>query len=177
VAIGLLHRLASAADAGGRIGTLIEILVLQALARRAAGDQSAALESLSRAVKLAEPARFVRVFADEGEPMAALLKALVRHEPRLGYARRLATVTSGAIAPVASAQATLIEPLSDRELDVLRLLATDLDGPDIARQLHVSLNTMRTHSRSIFRKLQVTNRRAAVRQAHELNLLPGARKA
>ena len=67
----------------------------------------------------------------------------------------------------------LIEPLSARELDVLRLLATDLDGPDIARRLHVSLNTMRTHSRNIFRKLQVTSRRAAVRRAAELELIPG----
>ena len=73
--------------------------------------------------------------------------------------------------PVPTQPSGLIEPLSERELDVLRLLATDLDGPDIARHLHVSLNTMRTHSRNIFRKLQVNNRRAAVRRASELGLL------
>jgi LuxR family maltose regulon positive regulatory protein len=72
-------------------------------------------------------------------------------------------------------QQGLVEPLSDRELDVLRLLATDLDGPDIARQLFVSLNTMRTHTKNIYAKLGVTNRRAAVSQAQALHLLPGHR--
>src|SRR6185437_5934500 len=91
--IGLLHRLETAAAAGGRVGTLIEILVLQALAHQAARDPSAALSALRRAVALAEPAGYARVFADEGEPMAALLKTLVRQEPELGYARRLATIT------------------------------------------------------------------------------------
>jgi LuxR family maltose regulon positive regulatory protein len=65
----------------------------------------------------------------------------------------------------------LVEPLSERELDVLRLLGTDLDGPGIARELVVSLNTMRTHTKNIYAKLGVNNRRAAVRQGEELNLL------
>jgi LuxR family maltose regulon positive regulatory protein len=66
----------------------------------------------------------------------------------------------------------LIDPLSERELDVLRLLGTELDGPAIARELHVSLNTMRTHTKNIYAKLAVTSRRAAVRRAAELDLLP-----
>ena len=175
-AIDLLKRLQAAAEAGKRTGTLVEILVVQALAHQADRDAPAALDALRQAVVLAEPAGFVRTFVDEGEPLAALLKALVKREPGLGYARRL--LTAAGVAPVAvrTPSAALIEPLSERELDVLRLLATDLDGPDIARQLHVSLNTMRTHSRSIFRKLQVNNRRAAVRQALELDLIPGQRK-
>ena len=69
----------------------------------------------------------------------------------------------------------LVEPLSERELDVLRLLATDLDGPDIARRLFVSVNTMRTHTKSIYAKLGVNNRRAAVRRAEELGLLSRTR--
>ncbi|HJU03016.1 MAG TPA: LuxR C-terminal-related transcriptional regulator, partial [Actinomycetes bacterium] len=69
----------------------------------------------------------------------------------------------------------LVEPLSDRELDVLRLLASDLDGPDIARELSVSLNTLRTHTRNIYAKLGVNSRRAAVRQAAELDLLSRTR--
>ena len=73
------------------------------------------------------------------------------------------------------AEQGLIEPLSERELDVLRLLATDLDGPDIARGLMVSLNTMRTHTKNIYAKLGVNSRRAAVRRAEELNLLPRTR--
>jgi LuxR family maltose regulon positive regulatory protein len=70
----------------------------------------------------------------------------------------------------------LVEPLSARELDVLRLLGTDLSGPDIARELFVSLNTLRTHTKNIYSKLDVTSRRAAVRQAHDLKLLPGHRR-
>ena len=69
----------------------------------------------------------------------------------------------------------LIEPLSERELDVLRLLGTDLDGPDIARELIVSLNTVRTHTKNIYAKLGVNNRRAAVRRAEELDLLSRTR--
>ena len=72
-------------------------------------------------------------------------------------------------------QPELIEPLSERELDVLRLLGTDLDGPDIARRLIVSLNTVRTHTNHVYAKLGVSNRRAAVRRARELGLLSGTR--
>jgi LuxR family maltose regulon positive regulatory protein len=77
--------------------------------------------------------------------------------------------TTGTSSPATLA---LIDPLSERELDVLRLLGTELDGPAIARELMVSLNTMRTHTKSIYAKLAVTSRRAAVRRAAELNLLP-----
>ena len=70
----------------------------------------------------------------------------------------------------------LVEPLSDRELDVLRLLGTDLDGPDIARELVVSLNTLRTHTKNVYGKLGVNTRRAAVRRAQELDLLSRARR-
>jgi LuxR family transcriptional regulator, maltose regulon positive regulatory protein len=76
----------------------------------------------------------------------------------------------------AAARQPLVEPLSDRELDVLRLLSSDLDGPDIARELTVSLNTLRTHTRSIYAKLGVNSRRAAVRQAAELDLLSRPRE-
>ena len=74
--------------------------------------------------------------------------------------------------PVGPVRQALIDPLSERELDVLRLLGTELGGPDIARELTVSLNTMRTHTKNIYAKLAVTNRRAAVRQAADLGLLP-----
>jgi LuxR family maltose regulon positive regulatory protein len=148
---GLLQRLADAADTGGRYGTLVEILVLLALAR---GD------SLERAVRLAEGEGMVSVFTDEGEQVQRLLRRL----PTSPFVARLLRVER----PVPRG---LVEPLSEREMDVLRLLGSDLDGPDIARSLHVSLNTMRTHTRSIFRKLDVTSRRAAVTRATELALL------
>lgn len=185
----LLQRLAAAAESGGRGRPLIEILALLAQAHAARAERDTALSTLRRAVELAEPEGYVQVFTGQGPALASPLGALSRAEPGSGYLRRLATVSapkqSGG--PRIAAQTTanrperpwghaLVEPLSDRELDVLRLLATDLVGPDIARELHISLNTMRTHSRNIFRKLQVTSRRAAVRRAVELDLLPRQRR-
>jgi LuxR family maltose regulon positive regulatory protein len=170
----LLERLLVAAEQGERGGSIIEILVLQALANQARGDVAAALAPLHRAVSLAEPEGYVRVFADEGPPMAALLKALSRQPSASGYVRRLLAATSATERHPPAGQ-PLVEPLSQRELDVLRLLGTDLDGPDIARELSVSLNTMRTHTKNIYAKLGVTSRRAAVRQAAELNLLSRGR--
>ena len=165
----LLERLQLAAEEGGRTGHVIEILVLQALAHQTRGDIPAALACLERALTLAEPEGYVRVFADEGTAMAALLRAAAKQGATRSYARRLLAAMSetGQDSPVAQA---LIDPLSDRELDVLRLLGTELDGPAIARELMVSLNTVRTHTKNIYAKLAVTNRRAAVRRAAELGL-------
>jgi LuxR family maltose regulon positive regulatory protein len=168
-AIRLLGRLLRAADDGGRTGSVIEILVLQALADQTRGDIPAALASLRRAVALSEPEGYVRVFADEGAPMGSLLRAAVNQRIAPGYLRRLMTFMNNAEV-TASVSGGLIEPLSERELDVLQLLGTDLDGPDIARALVVSLNTVRTHTRHIYAKLGVNNRRAAVRQGKELDL-------
>ena len=154
---------------GGRTGSVIEILVLQALARQARGDVPAALASLRRALTLAEPEGYVRIFADEGPPMASLLRAAAKQGIARNYVRRLlaAVSTTEDGTPVSQG---LIEPLSERELDVLRLLGTDLGGPEIARELIVSLNTVRTHTKNIYAKLGVNNRRAAVRRARELDL-------
>ena len=166
----LLERLLLAAEEGERTGRVIEILVLRALAHQRLGDIPAALACLERAVTLAEPEGYVRVFADEGPPMASLLKALAKQGTAGNNVRRLlaAVAETGHDSPVKQA---LIEPLSERELDVLRLLGSELDGPAIARELMVSLNTMRTHTKNIYAKLAVTSRRAAVRRAAELGLL------
>ncbi len=169
-ATGLLDRLATAAESGGRTGSLLEILVLQAIARRACDDIPGALTILERALRLAEPEGYVRVFVGEGEPMRSLLDGVARRHADWAYVQRLRTVDAPHERP-SPAGRDLVEPLSDRELDVLRLLASDLDGPDIARELVVSLNTLRTHTKHIYAKLGVNSRRAAVRQAHELNLL------
>ncbi len=170
-AIRLLERLLLAAEAGGRTGRVIEILVLRALAQQALGDMPAALGFLDHAVTLAEPEGYVRVFADEGPPIVSLLRAVAKQGTRQNYARRLLAAVSGPEHSTPTEQA-LIDPLSERELDVLRLLGTELDGPAIARELMVSLNTMRTHTKNIYAKLAVTSRRAAVRRAAELGLLP-----
>ncbi|WP_426562014.1 LuxR C-terminal-related transcriptional regulator [Angustibacter sp. McL0619] len=173
-ALRLLRRLLAAAEAGGRGGTVIELLVLLALAEHGRGETSAALAALDRGVDLAQPPGYVRVFADEGAPMAALLRKLTKQASARGHLRRLQASTAGT-EPSPFGPTTLVDPLSERELDVLRLLGTDLGGPDIARALSVSLNTMRTHTKSIYTKLGVTSRRDAVRQAQALDLLPGRR--
>lgn len=167
----LLRRLRAAAEKGGRLGSLLEILVLEALGAQARGDVPSALEALRRAVALAEPEGIVRVVADEGAPIATPLRALPKRDPAYRYGRRLLAACGG----VATTPQTLVDPLSDRELDVLRLLGSDLDGPDIARELSVSLNTVRTHTKNIYAKLDVSSRRAAVRRAHELDVFPRRR--
>jgi LuxR family maltose regulon positive regulatory protein len=169
-AIGLLERLLRAAEEGERTGSVIEILTLQALACQAQGDISAALTALRRALTLAEPEGYVRVFLDNGPPMAVLLGAVAKQGAASSYVRRLLAAVGGT-EPSTPVDQGLIEPLSARELDVLELLGTDLDGPDIARELVVSLNTIRTHTKNIYTKLGVNNRRAAVRRADELDLL------
>jgi LuxR family maltose regulon positive regulatory protein len=171
----LLERLLPAAEAGGRTGHVIEILVLRALAHQALGDPPAALGFLTRAVTMAEPEGYVRVFAEAGPAVAALLRAAAKQTASRDYARRLLAAANGP-GPSRPPDQALIEPLSERELDVLRLLGTELDGPAIARELVVSLNTVRTHTRKIYAKLAVSNRRAAVRRAAELNLLPRTRR-
>ena len=133
------------------------------------------LACLERALTLAEPEGYVRIFVDEGPPMAALLRAAAKQGIARDYVRRLLAAVGRDRATTAPVEQALIEPLSERELDVLRLLGTDLDGPDIARELVVSLNTVRTHTKNIYAKLGVNNRRAAVRRAAELDLLSRTR--
>ena len=169
-ATGLLGRLLRAAEEGGRAGSVIEVLVVLALAHQARGDLPAAQASLRRAVTLSEPEGYVRVFAAEGAPMVSMLRALAKERGSGSHVRRLLAAT-GTTEDSTDGHHGLIEPLSAREREVLRLLATDLDGPDIARRMVVSLNTVRTHTKSIYAKLGANNRRAAVRRAHELDLL------
>jgi len=171
----LLERLRVAAEEGGRTGTLIEILTLQALAHyaeRGRRDLPGALVPLGRALRLAEPEGYARVFVGEGAPLKTLLEALTREHASWPYPRRLLVAydVAGGTSP-APRHPALVEQLSARELDVLRLLATDLDGPAIARELVVSLNTVRTHTKNIYAKLGVNSRRAAVTRAGELQLL------
>jgi LuxR family maltose regulon positive regulatory protein len=166
----LVERLLRAAEEEARTGSVLEILILQALAQQTQGDIPAALASLQRALTLAEPEGYVRTFVDEGPPLASLLRAAAKQGMARSYVGSLLAAfdTTEDRKPVKQG---LIEPLSVRELHVLRLLGTDLGGPDIARELVVSLNTVRTHTKNIYAKLGVNNRRAAVRRAQELDLL------
>ncbi|MFA4841649.1 MAG: LuxR C-terminal-related transcriptional regulator, partial [Agrococcus sp.] len=162
----LLERLLDAADAGGRGGSAAEILVLQSLVFDAQGKTSRAQQSLQRALAHAEAEGYRRLFADEGAPMARLLETAARDGKLPRQLRSLRR------APAAVADATgAAEQLSERELTVLQLLTTELSGPQIARELFVSLNTLRTHTKHIFGKLAVNSRPAAVRRAREKGLI------
>ncbi len=164
---------------GERTGSVIEILVLQALAHQMHGDIPAALVPLERALTLAEPEGYVRIFVDEGPPMAHLLLEAATRGIMPDYTGKLLAAcgaeqlrrTGDAPLPTSPALQPLIEPLSWRELDVLRLLKTELSGPEIAHELMIALSTVRTHTKSIYSKLDVTTRRAAVHRAAELDLL------
>jgi LuxR family maltose regulon positive regulatory protein len=183
-AIALLERLLQAAEAVHRMGSVIEILVVQALAFQAQGNVSQALASLERALALAEPEGYVRIFVDEGEAMRLLIldlrfsiekQAPQNAHPLCRYVERLLAVfpqpcEANPQSKIQNLKSEMIEPLSERELEVLRLLRTELSGPEIASRLIVSLNTLRTHTKNIFNKLGVNNRRAAVHRAEELNL-------
>jgi len=167
---GLLERLLQAAEEGGRMGSVIEISALLALTHAAQGDIPLALASLERALTVAEPEGYLRLFVDEGLPMAALLQEAAKHGIAPNYVRQLLAAFGKAEGRTSVTQ-LLIEPLSERELEVLRLLGTELSGPEIARELIVSLNTFYTHTKSIYNKLGVNNRRMAIRRAEELHLL------
>ncbi|MEO1297541.1 MAG: LuxR C-terminal-related transcriptional regulator [Cyanobacteria bacterium J06636_16] len=186
-AIELLNQLLAAAEAEDRTGSIIEILVLQALAYEAKGDvagailqgRGSAIASLERALTLAKPEGYVRIFAECGAPMVQLLREAMKRGITPTYTHRLLTTLETWGQPQNDAvpasggptSQPLIEPLSQRELDVLRLLSTELSGPEIARELVVALSTVHTHIKRIYSKLNVTNRRAAVKRAAELNLI------
>jgi len=176
-AMGLLERLLQAAEEGKRMGSVIEILALLALAHAAQGDIPLALVSLERALTQAEPEGYIRLFVDEGEAMRLLIEKQSRNRdhPLSGYVNKLlAAFTQPVAAPkseIIHQKSDMIETLSERELEVLRLLRTDMNGPEIARECMVSLSTVRTHTQNIYAKLGVNNRRAAVRRAEELDLL------
>ena len=136
-------------------------LVLQAVAQEAAGATGEAGQVLGEALAAAGAGEYVRLFIDEGEPMVRVLRQVAAEGRHASYAHRLLDALGSSPVRVASPQ-PLVEPLSERELEVLRLLTTELSGPEIARKLHVSLNTVRTHTKNIYSKLGANNRLGAV---------------
>lgn len=175
--VRLLDRLEAAASAAGREGSVLEIRVLQALTHHARGDLPAALVAVSRALgEGPEPDGHVRLYLDEGAPMIDLLThaATTGDEVVRWRAGRLLARASRMehVGPSRTAAATSVsEALSQRELEVLRLLDSELTGPEIARHLFVTVNTLRTHTKRIFTKLGVRTRAAAVARARERGLL------
>ncbi len=174
--VSLLGRLLESATKSGRAGSLLEIRLLQALADDARGNSPRALAWLADAVALApEPQAYSRLFLDEGPPMMRLLTEAGQLGVAGDHPRRLLSLGAASRAEAADvgrrAAQSLGASLTERELQVLRLLDSELSGPQIARQLFVSHNTLRTHTKHIFTKLEVTDRRAAVRRARDRGLL------
>ena len=162
----LLEHLLHTAEAEGRMGKAIEILALQALARQACGDAAGALAALQRALVLGEPEGYVRSFVDESTPMATLLRRALSRGMAPHYVRRLLAAFAEP-----TVEQPLIEPLTRRELEVLRLIAAGLRNQEIADQLVISLATVKRHITNIYGKLGVSHRTQAVARAQELDLV------
>src|SRR5580693_6753756 len=186
-ALTLLDRLLAQAATGGRIGSVIEIRALQALAHQASRDEPAAMAALVEALTLSCPQGYVRVFADEGPPMDALLGRLVAaHRARKPTARRIPVGclarlvqafdgklnAAAALRPEPGTVPGLIEPLTGRELEVLRLLAAGKSNQRIAHDLFVALDTVKKHVTHVLGKLGAANRTEAVARARDLGLIP-----
>jgi LuxR family maltose regulon positive regulatory protein len=185
-ALTLLQRLLATAATQDRVGSVIEIQALLALALAACGDHAGALGALAKAVTLASPRGYVRVFADEGAPMRALLTRLsAAAKDQRGPARDIdpdylagllhPRGQAGAAPPsrrAAAALAGMAEPLTDRELEVLQLLAAGRSNQRIAHELVVALDTVKKHVTHVLGKLGAANRTEAVARARQLGLIP-----
>jgi LuxR family maltose regulon positive regulatory protein len=170
-ALALLDRLMGTAQAEGRMGVVVEALALQALARQARGERPSALVALERALRLAEPDGYVRLFVDLGLPLGRLLQEARGRRVMSDYVQRLLAAFAGAASASPLGAAGLPEPLTERELEVLRLLAAGLTNRQIAERLVISPETVKKHSGNIYGKLGAGNRTEAVARARELDLL------
>jgi LuxR family transcriptional regulator, maltose regulon positive regulatory protein len=177
-ALRLLGSLRETAD--GR-SSVIEILVLRASALWAGGKREEAVSTLAEALVLAEPEGYVRTLVDEGPPMAELLSAVLQAQQRerldpveripAHYLRKLLAASERDAQGTASTAAGLAEPLSERELEVLQLIAAGKTNRRIASELFVSVGTVKTHINNLYRKLDAHSRTQALARATELNLL------
>jgi LuxR family transcriptional regulator, maltose regulon positive regulatory protein len=180
-ALQLLDRVREMAEAADRRGSVVEILTLQALALRAKDEKSRAMDVMGQALALAEPEGYIRTFVDEGPPMAELLSEVLEAQQRgrldsprripAHYLRKLLAVLERDASGGALPAARLPEPLSERELEVLQLIAAGNTNRRIATELFVSVGTVKTHLNNLYRKLDVHSRTQALARARELNLL------
>ena len=170
-ALRLLERLYRLAEAAGLMGTVIEVLGLRGLAFQAQGEIAHAMIALTRALSLAEPEGYIRIFVDEGPPMATLLRQAESRNVAPAYARML-LAAFGDAAPLALAKTQLlIDPLSEREFEILGLVAAGLSTQEIADNLVIAVGTVRNHVKNIYGKLDAHSRLQAVERARMLDLL------
>ncbi len=170
-ALALLERLLQAAEAEGRTGLHIEALVLHALGYWRRGDRAGAMTSLERALRLAEPEGYVRLFADLGLPMARLLQEAHSRDVMPDYVEKLLAAFGGDISSPAPAEQALPEPLTPREQEILESIAAGLTNREIGKALVISPQTVKKHTGNIYGKLGVHSRTEAVARARELDLL------
>jgi LuxR family maltose regulon positive regulatory protein len=169
--LALSDWLLSELEKSGIVGSRIEMLALKALALAAQGNLNLALGIQEQALTLAEPGGYVRLFIDEGEPMANLLRQAARQGIAPHYVDRLLAAFDEGSLPTFKMAHSLPDPLSERELQVLRLLAAGLTNQEIAGELYVSLNTVKWHVKNIYIKLDTHNRAQTIALAQELGLL------
>jgi len=170
-ALSLSERLLRSAEAAHRQGRVIELLILQSLAFQGKKDLTQALATLDRALLLAQPEGYVRVFLDEGEPMAKLLYQARSRRIGAGYAAELLSVMGRASGVELPTTQPLIEPLTQREIEVLKLIEAGASNDDIAARLVISVATVKRHISNIYGKLGVQSRTQAILCAREMKLL------
>jgi LuxR family maltose regulon positive regulatory protein len=169
-ALSLLDHALQSAQAVGRLGNVLLILAVKAIVYHAKGDPEQALATLEHALELAEPEGYVRVFADEGAPMARLLRRVLTRSSASEYVRRLLEALGESVKIEMAVASKLNEPLSQRELEVLRLIVDGATNKEIADELVLTVNTVKRHISNIFGKLDVSNRAQAIARARQLNL-------
>jgi LuxR family transcriptional regulator, maltose regulon positive regulatory protein len=164
----LLEALALNASAGGRTGSLIEILMLQAVAHHATGNTVGAMDAIANALELAEPESYLQVFVDEGVPVRELMRLAGARGFAAAYTRRvLAAFESPALVPIARP----VELLTQRELEILRLISAGFRNQEIANKLFISQATVKRHIANVYNKLDARHRTEALNRAGALNLL------
>jgi LuxR family maltose regulon positive regulatory protein len=170
-ALALLDHALQSAQTVGRIGNAIHILAVQAIVYHAQAKPEQAFTTLGRALELAEPQGYLRVFMDEGAPMARLLRRMLTRSSASVYIRRLLVALGEPVKVETPIISKLIDPLSQRELEVLRLIIDGATNKEIANELVLTVNTVKRHISNIFRKLDVSNRAQAIAQARARNLV------
>jgi LuxR family maltose regulon positive regulatory protein len=172
-ALAVLEPLRQQMEAMGWRDEQLKIMLLQAVAHDADGEKNKAMQQLAEALALAEPEGFIRIFADEGLPMEHLLSEAATRGMMPDYVSKLLAVFEvEKQEPVSPPAQALVDPLSERELEILTLIAAGLKNKEIAEQLFISLNTVLYHVKNIYSKLGVKKRTLAIIKARELNLLP-----